>query len=408
MKKILLIVYILFVICISSIYADTVTWNDVLNEALSKNPEITNARNSLKLSDISYRRSFLNYYPDLSGSMSMRKSDSSDTSYSYGLNSRLAIFKGFKNITEVKLKKTNLTIQEATYKRSLADFVYNLRISFAVVLRTQMTSKLLDEIQIRRKNNMDLVELRYDAGREDKGAYLRSEADYLQAEYETQSENRNYKIVRAELLKNIGKDIYEVIDVTGTFNISEIKDKPSRELLQINPDYIIIKHRLEASKYELKYKYGDFYPDIGLSGSVSRSGDTWPPEENSWSAGLSLSYPFFSGGRDFYDLKSAKLNQLISENDLRNSEYELMFRMESAYNNIIDSVEFYKVKEKYYSARKERSKISREQYINGLISYQDWDSIENAFINTQKSLIDAQYNVFASWAKWLKVIGEEE
>ncbi|MFC2060951.1 TolC family protein [Elusimicrobiota bacterium] len=407
MKKTLLFIFTML-FSLNSLYCNTLTWNDVLKEALKKNPEIANARNSLKLSDISYKSAFLNYYPDVSGSMSMRKSDSRDTSYSYGFSSKLTIFKGFKNVTEVKLKRTNLTIQEATYKRRLSDFIYDLRISFAQVLKINETLMLLDEIQNRRKNNMELVKLRYDAGREDKGAYLRSEADYLQAEYETQSENRNYKIVKAELLKNIGKDIYEEIDVTGTFNIPEINERPSKELLQMNPDYIIIKHRLEASKYELKYKYGDFYPNIGLSGSVSRSGDNWPPIDDSWGVGLSLSYPFFSGGRDFYELKSAKLNKLIAENDLENTEHELMLQIESAYNDLIDSMEYYKVREKFYAARKERSEISREKYINGLISYQDWDSIENEFINAEKSILDARYNVFASWAKWLRIIGEEE
>lgn len=408
MKKTILFIYTCLFCSLGSIYANALIWNEVLEEALDKNPELANARNSLELSDISYRSSFTNYYPNISGNMGARKSDSNDTSYSYGLNGSLSIFKGFRNITETKIKKTNLSIQEARYKRSLSDFVYNLRISFAQVLKTQMNISLLKEIQVRRKNNMELVELRYDAGREDRGAYLRLEADYLQSKYETESEERSYKIVQASLLKNIGKDIYEIINVTGTFNIPAIKEKPSKELLQSNPDYIAAKYKLEVSEYELKYEYGNFYPDLGLSSSLSKSGSNWPPEDDSWSVGLSLSYPFFSRGKDFYDLKTSKLNKIMSQNNLEGIEYELMYEIENAYNNLIDSIEYYKVKEKYYSARRERSEISREKYLNGLISYEDWDWIENEFINAQKSLLDGEYNIFAVWAKWLKVIGEEE
>ncbi|MBN2407644.1 MAG: TolC family protein [Elusimicrobia bacterium] len=388
--------------------AEMFTWTSVLEEALKINPVLENARSTLELADISYKSSYLNFFPDLSGSMSMRRSDSGSTSYGIGLNSSLSLFRGFKNVNEVKSKKANLTVQEATYKRKLADFVYDLRMAYAELLKTQMTEGLLSDIQSRRKNNMELVKLRYDAGREDRGAYLRSEADFLQSEYEMKSEERNFRIVRAKLLKNIGKDIYGVISVTGTFKVPEIDEKPSRALLESTPDYIIAKYRLDISELDLKSKYGDFYPNLSASGSVSRSGAEWFPDQDSWSVGLSLSYPFFSGGKDFYELKSAKLNWMITENDLENTGYDLMFQIESAYNDLIDSVEFYKVREKYYSARKERSDISREKYINGLISYQDWDSIENEYINAQKSLLDAEYNVFASWAKWLKVVGEEE
>jgi len=408
MKKTILLVLAVLLFSIGPVRADALNWNEALRESLSANPELANARHSLELSNIAYRSSFLNYYPNISGSMGTRKSNAGDTSYNYGLSGNLSIFKGFKNTTAVRIKRKTLSIQEAIYKRALSDFVYDLRISFADVLKAGMTSRLLDEIQIRRKNNMELVKLRYDAGREDKGAYLRSEADYLQSKYETQSEKRNYRIVRAEFLKNTGRDIYAVVSATGTFNIPTIKEKPSKSLLQVNPDYVIAKFRMEVSEDELKSIYGDFYPNVGLSGSVSKSGNQWPPARDSWSAGLSLSYPFFSGGQDFYDLKSAKLNRRISENNFKNAELELMLRIESAYNGLINAVEFYEVKEKYHSARKVRTVISKEKYLNGLISYQDWDSIENEFINARKSLLEAQYNVFASWARWLKVIGEEE
>ncbi|MDA3792821.1 MAG: TolC family protein [Elusimicrobia bacterium] len=405
MKKNLLIVIILLSFSFSESYADKLSWDDIFTEALKKNPEIQNARSSLRLSEISYKSSLLNFYPDFSGNMGVSKSDSGNTSYRMGLSGSLSLFKGFKNYYDLKIKKTSLSIQNAVYKRTLADFVYNLRMSFAVMLKTDLTMELLEGIEDRRKSNMEIVKLRYDAGREDKGAYLRSEADYVQAKYETRSQKRNYRIVQAELLKNIGKDIYEVINVTGTFDIPEIETKPSKELLQNNPDYIMAKYRLEGAGYQLKHAYGDFYPSIGLSGSVSRSGNKWFPEGSSWGAGLSLSYPFFSGGRDFYNLKSAKLNKLISENSLKNMEHEIMLKIEIAYNDLIDAIAFYKVRQKFYAARTTRSEISRVKYISGLMSYQEWDSIENEFINAQKSLLDARYNVFAAWAKWLKVIG---
>ena len=66
------------------------------------------------------------------------------------------------------------------------------------------------------------------------------------------------------------------------------------------------------------------------------------------------------------------------------------------------------MRKKFSDALKVRVEIAMEKYKSGLISYQEWDKIENEFIDSERSLLDAEYNVFSSWAQWLKVTGKEE
>ncbi|MGM0442004.1 MAG: TolC family protein [Elusimicrobiota bacterium] len=407
MKKIILII---IVICFFygqvPVSGETLTWNDVLKKALDKNPRMANARLSLQISDIAYRNSLTNFYPDISGSAGMRKTDSNEPSYSYGINASLNLFDGFKNVTDTKIKKRELSIEEAVYRRELSDFIYDLRLSFAKVLRARETIDLLEEIQKRRKNNMELVKLRYDAGREDRGAYLRSEADYLQSKFETREAKREYETVKADLLRNMGKEVYQTVKVTGTFNISQVKTEPGQKLLLENPRYVIAEYDREISKYNLKSRYGNLYPRLGLSGSLSRSGQEWPIDEDySASFNLSLSHSFLNGGKDIYGIKTAKLNKKISDNSFEETRRKIMLDMKEAYDTLINAREQYEVRKKYFSVSRERSEIAKEKYLNGLISYQDWDSIENEFINARKSLIETEYSVFTAWAGWLNVTG---
>ena len=107
-------------------------------------------------------------------------------------------------------------------------------------------------------------------------------------------------------------------------------------------------------------------------------------------------------------MKIARTGKAKSEENLRQVKQEILLGLEQAYNGLIDGIGNVKVKEKYFIASEERAKISQVKYINGLISYQDWDAIENEFINSGKSLLEAEYNAFVTSAEWKRVLGEEE
>ncbi len=403
------------------VFAKALVWEDVLSEAKEKNPGIISAHQSLKSARLSYRGAFTNFLPQISASAGWRKSSSitsfesfaeggkEDEEFNYGISGRLSIFSGFKNSSKLKQERTELKREEAKFKRTVSDTIYDLKVAFAQVLRGQRTISLSEEILKRRKENTNLVKLRYEAGREDKGAYLRSEADLYQAEYEFSKAKRNLKTQQMKLLKEMGRDEFEVIAVSGAFKVvSPERIFSFQELLVKSPDYLVARYGVDSAKYNLRYTRGDFYPQISFSGSTSMSGPEWPLERARWNVGLSLSYPFFSGGKKIYDWKIAQTDKVKSEENFREIKQEILFQLEQAYNGLIDAVEDVKVKEKYFVASQERAKISSVKYINGLISYQDWDTIENEFINSKKSLLGAKFNAFVARAEWKRVLGEGE
>jgi len=403
------------------VFAEALVWEDVLREAKEKNPRVISARQSLKSASLSYKSSFTSFLPQISASAGWSKSSSitsfesfaeggrEDEEFNYGISGRLSVFSGFKNSSKVKQERAGLKQEEAKFKRTFSDMIYDLKVAFAQVLKAQNTISLSEEILKRRRENTQIVKLRYEAGREDKGAYLRSEADLYQAEYEFSKAKRNLKTQQVKLLKEMGRDEFEVTAVSGTFKVVPPEGILSfQELLAQSPDYLVARYGVDSAKYNLRYTKGAFYPQISFSGGTSRSGPEWPLERARWGLGLSLSYPFFSGGKEIYNWKIAQTDKLKSEENLREVKQQILLGLEQAYSGLIDAVENVKVREKYFIASQERAKISRVKYVNGLISYQDWDAIENDFINSDKSLLDAKFNAFVASAEWKKVLGEEE
>lgn len=397
----------------SHLYSGQLTWQDVLETAKKNNPLLVKAEKTVKLARLQYRSSFTNFLPQLSANAGVSQADSGGSvwskDYSYGLSGKLSVFSGFSDISNTSSKSIQLKIAQAEYIKTLSGVIFNLKKSFYELLWSQESVELAREILKRRTENYELVRFKYDAGREDRGSLLRVEADKYQAEYELSKAKRSVVSAANELLKDMGKDSYNVSEIpsaAGSFTVDDAAPVPVfGELLLNIPDYIIAKSNLEKSEYDLSSAKSQLYPEISLSGSASKTGERWPLSNDRRSVTIGLSYPFFPGGRNYYDIKISQTAKAISEEAFRSTQQQLASTLSSAWNDFINAVESVKVSEMYFLAAQEQSKITSIKYINGLYSYQDWYTVENDFTNSQRSLLNAKKNAVISEANWKNVLG---
>ena len=406
-----------FLMARGNLPAETLDWEKILKEANNKNPALISARQSLDMAKISYRSSFTNFYPSISGNIGWRKSDTGgggDEDY-YRFYGKLSVpfgVSGFKDSEEVGSRRIRLKIEEAELRSAEAGVVYNLKIAFAGALRAEKNVSLTEEILRRREINRDLVKLKYEAGREDKGAYLRTDADYYQSQYEYGKAVRDLRTAKKNLLKEIGRDDFggfENITVTGSLTaVSLPAAVPFDELIIESPEYLSVGFERDLAGHSLKFKKAALFPEVSLTGSASESGSFSDSDGSQWSAGAEISYSFLSSGKDIYNRQLAKIGAHRADENFRAVRSRLLYRYQKAWDELTDAAEGLKVRKKYYAASAERNRIVQEKYINGLVSYQDWDSVEKEFISAQKSLLAEEYGVFTALADWKRLLAEGE
>ena len=61
----------------------------------------------------------------------------------------------------------------------------------------------------------------------------------------------------------------------------------------------------------------------------------------------------------------------------------------------------------YVAAADIRAEISRQQYDDGLLSFENWDLIENDLINKRKGLLDSQRAALLAETAWWRATGYE-
>ncbi len=254
---------------------------------------------------------------------------------------------------------------------------------------------------------MELVKLRYEGGREHKGSLLTAQANLAQAEFEVAQAERNIDLAQRDLTKELGRTELTPIKVKGTFEIEySRREKPDfKSLAESNPVLGKLIAQKEAARLDLKSARADFFPQVYASASAGRSASEWPPEEDAWSVGVSLSFPLFEGGSRIAEVSRARSKLTQAQAEERSGGDSVILTLEETWTGFQDAIDKIEVKRKFLEASEERAKITHAQYSTGLISFDNWTIIEDDLVNVKKSFLDTQANALIAEANWTRAKG---
>lgn len=411
MKKIPLIIFFLM-LNYSPLYSKDLKWEDVVSAAEKNNADLNSARASVRSEEAKVRSSCGDFFPQLIGNGSYSKSDNSGGSsaqnnYSMGLTLQQSVFSGFRSRAGLEGAKADLDGAKANLALVESQIFYDLRSAFINVLYAQENVKLLKKIRDRKEENQKLIELRYQGGRENRGSYLRANAQYHQAKFEVEQAERTLRVSRKNLSQVTGEELNDLDQASGSFSVEIRTGSVDFKTLTLQtPLYRKSYFSLTKTKASLEQSKSEFYPSLSLSGSGKKSGEDVSLNQDSWNIGASVSYSFFSGGRNFFDVKQAKAEMNRASFSLEEQSREIEYSLENAFNQLLDAIGQADIQKQFLDAAEERAKIARAQYGNGLISYTDWDIVETDFTNNEKQALGALKNAAIAEALWIKIRGQ--
>ncbi|HNV23281.1 MAG TPA: TolC family protein [Candidatus Omnitrophota bacterium] len=413
MKKINLFFVLFFLLCLfaQDIFSEEVlSWEQCLLEAKKNNPELISAVEVINQKKASQNVAGSNYFPQVSGSLATSQRGPSGTtkSYSYGVSATQLLFDGFKTTNSVYAAKENLNAARAAYQFTSSDVRLSLRTAFIHLLKAQELIKVAEEIVSIREDNWKLIELRYKSGLEHKGALLTAEANLISARAELSQAKRDVVLAQRQLTKAMGKKEFIPFFVQGDFLVREtILEKPDfEEIVKNDPSVIEAIARKNAAIFNLKSSQGNRFPKVSLSAGADRSSSQWPPQDEGWNAGVSLSVPLFEGGLKAEQIKESQALLKQAEANEQIVRDTTIVSLEQSWNALENALELVEVKRKSLEASQERSKIAQGQYSIGFIDFDNWIVIENDLVNAKKAFLESQANALLAEAKWIQAKGE--
>ena len=407
-----------FLVSLYSHAALQLTFEEAVQLAQRQNLELQSSTFNLEASRAEQKATRGNFLPNLDfvSSFDKTKTETLTTTnegntFSNSLTLSQNLYNGKKDYSNLNISSSAIRIEEANLQEKKAELSYLLQQAVADYFYAKNSIQLSDEIKKRRVDNLSLVQLRYESGRENKGSVLLSKAYLDQAELDLLSARNQYQNSISSLQKilNLGPNNEDII----------ISSEPNQENFETEnniPDFdSLVKNipstkkylsTLEQKQYQLQSARSSFYPSWDVKASVAYSGNTFlADDQKRYLVGTSLTWSLFNGGSDYYHSTSAAYAQKTAEKILENNYLELRRTLKENYSNMLEAKLAVKTSQSFLNAAKTRAEIARSKYNNGLMQFDDWDSIENELISRQKDFLNKKRTLKISVAAWEKSIG---
>ncbi|HSA58585.1 MAG TPA: TolC family protein [bacterium] len=409
--------------------AETLSWRECVDEAAQANPTIRAAEATVSSARYQTKAAYGAFFPQVTGNADYSNggrstsspgtltpsaggvlTDNNNSFLSFSVNARQNVFSGFRDKARIGQGKANETVARSDLHLARSQASFDLKSAFAELRYAQDFHRLTEDIVKRRRDNSNLVALRFESGRENKGSLLLSRAYLDDAEFDRQQAANAIETSRQELARVLGRENLDEIRVAGTVPVT--KPRPLKSyadsldgLMDQTPEFRRAAGQKKLAQETVREARSAFFPSLDVNAAVGRQGDQWFPEDNRWSVGVGLSLPLFSGGTDYHNFKSAKARDLAAAYNKTGAETQVRARLVSAHKAFVDAVKRLEADKSFLDAASVRAEIARSKYDNGLISFEDWDIIENDLINRQKAYLVSQRDRITAEAAWERALG---
>lgn len=398
-------------------HAEKVTFNQAIDLAVKNNLEVQASYEAYKSSQYDKKSTRSSFFPKISASLSYDKSNietvTSGTSltndgYTGSLNLSQNLFNGFSDYASLKIADSNIMTSEANLQETKAQISYDLKNAVANYTYAKDSLVLSKDILKRREDNLSMVQLRFENGRENKGSVLLSKAYLEQAKLDffraQNSMNTSLTFLRRVL--NLSEDAaIEITDIPTVIEKTGVEPNYNG-IIENTPTAKRFKATLANASATLESRESGFYPSWDVNGSVGKTGDEFfPNDQKSWKVGTSLTWSFFDGGKDYYATTSSNLLVKAAEKRLENQNLELRRVLKDSYSTFNEAIQSVQVSTAFLEALKVRADISRSKYNNGLTTFDDWDIIENDLITRQKDYTTKIRDRLIAEAAWEQAQG---
>ena len=421
MKNILFIVFSVLFLA-PSVKAETLS--EALKKAYNNNPELNAERESLNISEQELKISRGSYLPTVTLSGSKSREDTEKLTNRDGSNATITdVDPSVQSITitqtlidfgrgaELKKSKIGIELAKAKFLKKEQEILYKSIEAYTGLLaandklkinisNVNLLDRQVETDRIRReRGNISLSDVA-----QSESSLAGAQAKLIQAENDFQTSILNYeniigKLDNPELLDK--SSIFQVrlpIELNVAINLSE----------KNNPDLIIAKLEYEQSKKDTSSARSDLAPKATLSIDRSQTDDLSSTynEKDQETLKATVTWPFFSGGKNYANLNKSKSLELQKNLLLSNMTTKNQTDVASAWSNyesnksLLNSVK----------AQVNAAEIANEGIVAEYNSGSDRTTLEviqsNSFLlNAQISLVDSERNYILSQYNLLKSVG---
>lgn len=381
--------------------------------ALKKHPDIIAATNNVNAYINKVGQSQADYYPQINLYSSYSRispatsPNNSYDNYSTGININQIIYDFGKTSTQVNIQNLNLNAARTDLESIYDRIIFNVKQKYFALLQTKRNKEVAEETVKQYQQHLEQAKGFFEVGVKPKFDVTKAEVDLGTAKLNLVIAENALKSAKANLDNAMG--VPESPDYIIEDNLQMVKyiitfDDAISNAYNNRPELKSIISRKEAAASAVELAIKGFYPVLTGNASYNWSGDNFPLDDG-WNAGLTLSFPLFSGFLTKHQVEEAKANlnvQKANEESLRQS---IFLEVQQAYLNLKEAEERIPIAELNVKQAQENFEIADGRYRAGVGNPIEVTDASVALTNAKTAYIKALYDYKIAIASLEKAMG---
>ena len=403
---------------------EVVTWLGLVRKALQLNPDLQSARYVVTSVARSRDIAFGDYLPSFQGDLqrSVSRNGFSGGGSGSGGGSALqdnlsldlvgnqSLFNGFGTTGSFIKARKDLDAANFQYVVTSATVRNALKLAYVDVLKWNRLWKVNQGILERRKQNAEMVRLRYEAGRENLGSALRAEALAAQAAFDVQAAERSINSQTIRLARESGGEFVLPVMIKNSLEqlvpLGIVMEPDYGEIADNLPQVQRLIKVAEAAKANVVAAQSAVWPQVDGTMDYGDSGSRVSNLKSEHSWGLNVIVPFFNGGKNVNAIRKAKADYDVARTLAISARDEAVAQLAEAWVKYANAIDNIAVRKKFLEASQKRAEIVRAEYASGLMSFQDFDTAEQEQNNSENDYVQGLADVLNAQANWELVRGK--
>ncbi len=403
---------------------EVVTWLGLVRKALQLNPDLQSARYVVTSVARSRDIAFGDYLPSFPGDLQRcvsRNGFSGGGSGSGGgsalqdnlsldLVGNQSLFNGFGTTGSFIKARKDLDAANFQYVVTSATVRNALKLAYVDVLKWNRLWKVNQGILERRKQNAEMVRLRYEAGRENLGSALRAEALAAQAAFDVQAAERSINSQTIRLARESGGEFVLPVMIKNSLEqlvpLGIVMEPDYGEIADNLPQVQRLIKVAEAAKANVVAAQSAVWPQVDGTMDYGDSGSRVSNLKSEHSWGLNVIVPFFNGGKNVNAIRKAKADYDVARTLAISARDEAVAQLAEAWVKYANAIDNIAVRKKFLEASQKRAEIVRAEYASGLMTFQDFDTAEQEQNNAENDYVLSLADVSNAQANWEMIRGK--
>lgn len=201
--------------------------------------------------------------------------------------------------------------------------------------------------------------------------------------------------------------------VEGTWPTPPTDDPPQLDALVGNartrrPEIIALDKQITAAEAEVTAARAERRPVLSAQANTQwgPAQDNWSPQP-SWTAGLTLSWSLYDGGRSAADVRAAKAGVMAAEAQRDALLVQLTSELDAARQQIVAHRANVAASNEAVTAARAQLKLADARYTQGLGSQIELADAQTAVTTAEGNLITAEWQLADAWTQLRRALGEQ-